>query len=89
MDNNSKYFHTLVKKKEKTNLFNWNFYILSCNYLVLTTFFVNLVKNNIEFSYFSIITNGKSNSFFKASHGIRQRDPISPTLFIITIEYFF
>ncbi|PKU78081.1 5'-3' exoribonuclease 2 [Dendrobium catenatum] len=45
--------------------------------------FINLIKNYIESPYFSIMVNGKSHSFFKASHGLRQGDPISPALSLL------
>ncbi|PKU77601.1 integrator complex subunit 11 [Dendrobium catenatum] len=66
---------------------NWEFI-----YKILSLFgfdfnFIKLIKNCIESLYFSIMVNGKSHDFFKASHGLGQGDLISPALFIITADY--
>lgn len=36
--------------------------------------------------WYSIIINGQANGFFKSSRGVRQGDPLSPSLFIIAFE---
>nr|XP_016466901.1 PREDICTED: uncharacterized protein LOC107789578 [Nicotiana tabacum] len=41
-----------------------------------------LVSNNL----YSILINGQDHGFFKSSRGVKQGDPISPTLFILVAE---
>ncbi|KAI0494214.1 hypothetical protein KFK09_024345 [Dendrobium nobile] len=50
--------------------------------------FIKIIKNSIENVWFSVILNGNSNGFFHSFQGIRQGDPLSPSLFIIAMEYF-
>ena len=37
---------------------------------------------------FSILVNGCSSGFFQSSKGLRQREPLSPYLFILAMELF-
>ncbi|PKU80242.1 Putative ribonuclease H protein [Dendrobium catenatum] len=69
------------------NNINWNFIYSMLNMFGFDDHFISLIKVCIENPHFSIIVNGKSHGYFKASHGLRQGDPISPALFIIAAEF--
>ena len=45
--------------------------------------FVRIVSSN----WFSVLLNGGLLGFFKSSQGMRQRDPLSPALFVLVAEY--
>ncbi|XP_060182106.1 uncharacterized protein LOC132611743 [Lycium barbarum] len=47
---------------------------------------INMVYRIISNNWYSILINGQAQGFFKSSRGVKQGDPLSPTLFIITSE---
>lgn len=60
-------------------------------YAVLSKFgfsnnWIGLVHNLISNVWYSVIINGMRYGFFSSSQGLKQGDPLSPTLFIIPAE---
>ncbi|XP_075108842.1 uncharacterized protein LOC142180692 [Nicotiana tabacum] len=41
---------------------------------------------NVSNNWYSILINGQAHGFFKSSRGVKQGDPVSPTLFILAAE---
>ncbi|XP_070010520.1 uncharacterized protein [Nicotiana sylvestris] len=48
--------------------------------------FTGLIFDLIGNNWYSILINGQPNGFFKSSRGVKQGDPLSPTLFILAVE---
>ncbi|PKU80635.1 Putative ribonuclease H protein [Dendrobium catenatum] len=67
---------------------SWDFLYDILALFGFSKFFIKIIKKSIENVWFSVILNGNSNGFFHSFQGIRQGDPLSPSLFIISMEYF-
>ncbi|VFQ94486.1 unnamed protein product, partial [Cuscuta campestris] len=50
--------------------------------------FVSLIMECVSSASSSIMVNGDSHGFFPSQRGLRQGDPMAPTLFLFCIEYF-
>ncbi|XP_060186235.1 uncharacterized protein LOC132615631 [Lycium barbarum] len=49
-------------------------------------FTIDMVFRVIPNNWYAILINGQPHGFFKSSKGVKQGDPLSPTLFILAIE---
>ena len=48
------------------------------------TTFIDFVFRTVSNNWFSVVINGMVGVFFKSFRGVRQGDPLSPALFVIT-----
>ncbi|XP_019253806.1 PREDICTED: uncharacterized protein LOC109232489 [Nicotiana attenuata] len=48
--------------------------------------FIGMVFGIVSNNCYSILINGQAHGFFKSSRGVKQGDPVSPTLFILAAE---
>lgn len=47
---------------------------------------IDMVWRLLSNNWYSILINGQGYELFKSSRGVKQGDPLSPTLFIIAVE---
>ncbi|XP_075103615.1 uncharacterized protein LOC142178185 [Nicotiana tabacum] len=48
--------------------------------------FINMLWNLISNNWYSVLVNGQSPGFFKSTRGVKQGDPLSPALFVLSVE---
>ncbi|KAL0411762.1 UNVERIFIED_CONTAM: hypothetical protein Slati_3765900 [Sesamum latifolium] len=67
---------------------NWNFLITVMQKMGFPPRFLTLIKHAVQNYWFTILVNREATGFFKSNQGLRQGDPISPTLFILAAKAF-
>ncbi|XP_027122034.2 uncharacterized protein [Coffea arabica] len=65
---------------------SWPFLIQVLRHFDFCEVWIDMIWRLISNVWFSVIVNGAPQGFFKSSRGIRQGDPISPSLFVLCAE---
>lgn len=65
---------------------NWSFIVNILKAFQLPETFISWIHLCISTPYYSIALNGEHQGFFTWKKGLRQRDPISPSLFILSMD---
>ena len=67
---------------------NWKFLFAMLRKMGFGEKWIKWIECCISTVKFYVLVNGSLSGFFQSSRGLRQRDPLSPYLFVITIEVF-
>ncbi|XP_075084856.1 uncharacterized protein LOC142168095 [Nicotiana tabacum] len=65
---------------------SWKYLLHVLRKMGFSEHFINMVWNLMSNNWFSVLVNGQSSRFFKSTRGVKQGDPLSPALFILSAE---
>lgn len=75
-----------VDLKKAFDSLNWSFILLILKALSFPESLINLIEQCITTTWFSVLINDEIGGYFKGSRGLRKGDPLSPYLFVLSME---
>ncbi|XP_070041384.1 secreted RxLR effector protein 78-like [Nicotiana tomentosiformis] len=79
----------IVIKLDMTKAYDrvsWKYLLHVLRKMGFTENFINMVWKLISNNWYSVLVNGQNSGFFKSTRGVKQGDPLSPALFILSAE---
>lgn len=77
----------LKKKEEAIDSISWSYVEIFLPLYNFPQSFINIILSCLKNVQYTLIINGKKSEPFSPNRGIRKRDPLSPYIFILSMEY--